>query len=400
MGKKVVITGMGSVISQLGGVEGLSRVLKENECQLSEVEGVGPQGESVVGGHVLQDYLEIEGKSYPRYPKFVRIGMASAVEAVRQSGLSESYLQEKRVAVLGATSTGGVKEVEYYSMLVREGRLKEFPIQVTAMCNNHSIATGVASHFGLQEQTFTVNDSCNAGMDAVYLGKLLLMSGEADVVIVTGADSPHTQGMVYSFAKTRSIYYGKSVENVGIPFSKNSRGFAMSEGAATIVLEREEDVVARGGRALASVENIHVSFDGCSILTSDRTGSVLDRSIAKVLSDGDVPDYVNSQALGLRENDGIEANNHVNRFGSTVPLTTIKGHLGQTFGAAPILQIISSVLSIEEGYIPPSLRSDLEGYDGVPVVTETLHRPVGTVLVTSHGFGGNNGAALIKRIVR
>ena len=396
LSNKVVITGMGSVLSRFGGVEGLVRILEEDICTLSEVPDMGPNGESIVGGIVEGEYLDIEGQSYKRFPKFVRMGIESAVEAVRQASISD--LEGKRVTVLASTSTGGVKEVEYYSMLVREGRLKEFPIQVTMMCNNHSIATGVAGHFGIKHHALTVNDSCNAGMDAIYLGRLLLLSDETDVVIVTGADTPQTQGMVYSFAKTRSVKYGVRPEHVGIPFSKNSVGFAMSDGAASLVLEREEDVRSRGGRALASIEGIGISFDGVAFPSTDRSGSMLSENIRQVLEQNPSGvDYVNSQALGLRENDNIEVNNLATHFGSNVPITSIKGHIGQTFGAAPLLQVVASIISMERGFIPATLRTDLEGFEGYPIITETRHQPVERVLVTSHGFGGNNGALLLQK---
>lgn len=62
---------------------------------------------------------------------------------------------------------------------------------------------------------------------------------------------------------------------------------------------------------------------------------------------GKRPSYVNSQALGMVENDTIEAVNHMEIFGESVAITSIKGVTGHTFGASAGMQIISSPLLSE-----------------------------------------------------
>ena len=83
------------------------------------------------------------------------------------------------------------------------------------------------------------------------------------------------------------------------------------------------------------------------------------------------PTYVNSQALGVETNDGIERYILRETFGSTVPISSIKGMTGHTFGAMGAMQIISSLLSMEYGFIPPTIKTKGDGFEDVPIVYET-----------------------------
>lgn len=392
--KKIVVTGMGVIVPEAKNTEEFSEMLQKGTCGLSIVENVGPNGESVVGGIIKEEYMTIDGKNYKRYPKFSRIAIASAEEAVKMAKINKDF--PKRTTVVAFTSTGGIKDVGFCQDLVSTKELRRYPIHATALGNNHSIATGVASHFGIQHQAFTINDSCNAAMDALFMAKMLLESHQTDMVILTGAETPISEVMVYSFNKTRNVLYNQSIDEVGNPFSSNSKGFAMSEGAGTIILEREEDALKRDADIRGSIKRVALSFDSVSILQSDQTGEILYRAVEEACGE-DVPDFVNSQALGLTENDTIEQRNYHKKFDGNVPITTIKGHIGQALGAVGMIQIVSSLLSMKDGFIPPTIRTDKVGYEELPIVLETDYRDVSSVLVTCHGFGGNNGCVFLEK---
>lgn len=392
--EKIVVTGMGVITPGATNVVEFEDMLVGERSGLSKIENIGPDGESIVGGFIEDNYIEIEGKNYKRYPKFSRLAIATAEEALKMANAKESL--PKRTTVIACTSTGGVKEVEFYSAVVRENRLKELPLQATALCNNHSISTGVASHFGIRHHAFTVNDSCNASIDGLFLAKTLLETNQTDMVILTGAESPFTQGMVYSFNKTRSVLYDQEVAEVGRPFSKNSKGYALSEGAATIILEREGSALTRGAEIYGFIKRIGLSYDGVSILQSDTTGEVMYEALEEACQ-SDTPDYVNSQALGLKENDTIEYVNHKKKFGVEVPITTIKGHVGQALGVVGLIQLVASFISMKEGFIPATIRTDLEGYEDLPVPLKTIKKEINSILLTCHGFGGNNGCVFLER---
>lgn len=115
---------------------------------------------------------------------------------------------------------------------------------------------------------------------------------------------------------------------------------------------------------------------------------------------GKRPSYVNSQALGMVENDTIEAADHMEIFGESVPITSIKGVTGHTFGASAGMQIISSLIGMERHFIPSTVHAVENDYPGVPIVYRTIQTQVDSFIVTSHGYGGNNACIFISRYER
>jgi 3-oxoacyl-(acyl-carrier-protein) synthase len=103
------------------------------------------------------------------------------------------------------------------------------------------------------------------------------------------------------------------------------------------------------------------------MLKSDTSGRLMTSALKGAIGDC-IPTYVNSQALGLVQNDMIEYITHSNLFGSTVPITSIKGMTGHMFGAMGAIQVVSSLLSMEYGFIPPTIKTSGDGFNDLPIV--------------------------------
>ncbi len=87
-------------------------------------------------------------------------------------------------------------------------------------------------------------------------------------------------------------------------------------------------------------------------------------------------------------------------FGDRMPLfSSTKSMTGHGVGAAGALEIIFCVGMLEEGFVAPSINIENPdpAIDGLPVVIETLHQPLTTVLSNNFGFGGTNAALVISK---
>jgi 3-oxoacyl-[acyl-carrier-protein] synthase II len=82
-------------------------------------------------------------------------------------------------------------------------------------------------------------------------------------------------------------------------------------------------------------------------------------------------------------------------FGSNVPVTSVKGMIGHTFGAMGAMQMIASLLSMEYSFIPPTIKTSGHGFEDVPIVYSTRHQAVESVCITTHGNSGNNACLLL-----
>ena len=88
-------------------------------------------------------------------------------------------------------------------------------------------------------------------------------------------------------------------------------------------------------------------------------------------------------------------------FGDDVPpVTSVKGYLGHSLGAAGAIEAVVSVLTISQGTIPPTAgTTDIDPEVGLDVVIgapRSIDRPV--VLSNSFGFGGHNGTVIFGPI--
>ncbi|MGE7690087.1 beta-ketoacyl synthase N-terminal-like domain-containing protein [Lysinibacillus sp. NPDC097214] len=388
----IVITGYGIKAPGVVDESSFFNVLNKGICTQSILKNDNQPHSSIVAGMIEDDFLDISGVNYRRYPRSVRMAIAAAMDASEMSNLD--YFKPHRVAVVMGTSAGAILEIEKYA--VDGFDLKKFPIHGVSIVDTHTLSGSVAEAIGTCGTAFTVTTGCTASIDAVMIGKQLLETGSVDACIVGGTDAPLGQWTINGFKKIRVLSTETSIEKAGVPFSTEHRGFVLSEGAGVLVLERKQSAQAREQKIYGKIERVVSRNEGQKLLSSDITGRHMLEVFQETLGDT-IPSYVNSQALGIELNDQIERFILKETFGSGVPITSIKGMLGHSFGAMGAMQIISSLLSMEYGFIPPTIKTSGEGFEDVPIVYETRHQAVESVCITTHGGSGNNACLLLTR---
>ncbi len=181
-------------------------------------------------------------------------------------------------------------------------------------------------------------------------------------------------------------------EEVGRPFDRRRGGFLAGEGAALVVLESEEGLRQRGGRALARVLAWGSGFDSTAPASGWGTGAgTLARRLLRILrragaGPADV-DLIVSGASGSREGDRLEAR-VIHEAWRGIPLPpvvapkSVTGEYGGGLLGAAVLAAAGSPLGPTAGFgeIDPELG--IVPHDGSPLP------PPETVLVTSLAAGG------------
>ena len=389
----IVITGYG--IKAPGALDKSSflNVLEKGICTQSILKNANQSytTKEIVAGIIDDSFLEINRKNYKRHPRSVRMAIAAALDAAAMAELD--YFNPSRVAVIMGTSAGAILEIEAYSAAAFD--FKKFPIQGVSLVDTHTLSASVAESLGLNGPGFTITTGCTASLDALSIGKLLLESGNVDACIVGGTDAPLGQWTINGFKKLRALSTNPSIEEAGVPFSSEHHGFVLSEGAGTMILERRQTANERNQKIYGKIERVISRNEGQKLLTNDLTGRHMLEVFQETLGNT-VPCYVNSQALGLEANDQIERFIYKETLGSAVPITSIKGMVGHTFGAMGAMQIISALLSMEYGFIPPTTKTKGIGFEDLPIVYETRYQSVETVCITTHGASGNNACLVLS----
>lgn len=386
----IVITGYGIKAPGILDKHSFLNVLEKGICTQRVLNNAHQPQANIVAGVIDQNFQEINGVNYRRHPRSVRMAIAAALDAIEMANLKD--VQPHRIAVIMGTSAGAILEIEKYAA---DGfDLRKFPIHGVALVDTHTLSSSVAEAIGSCGSAFTVTTGCSASLDAILIGKQLLQSGSVDACIVGGTEAPLGQWTINGFKKLRSLSTESSIEKAGVPFSTLHQGFVLSEGAGVMILERKQTANARGQSIYGKVERVISRNEGQKLLNSDSTG----RHMLEVFQEtvGDTrPSYINSQALGIALNDQIERFILKETFGSNVPITSIKGMIGHTFGAMGAMQIISALLSMEYGFIPPTIKTLGHGFEDIPIVYETRHQAVESVCITTHGSSGNNACLLL-----
>jgi 3-oxoacyl-(acyl-carrier-protein) synthase len=135
-------------------------------------------------------------------------------------------------------------------------------------------------------------------------------------------------------------------------------------------------------------------------------GEQLARAIRIALEDAgigpDDVDVVFADAAGVPEADLAEAKAIKDVFGkraSEVPVTAPKTMVGRLYAGGAPLDVATALLAMRDGVIPPTINLDepAEGCDLSFVTGSARKAELRTALVLARGFGGFNGALVLRR---
>jgi 3-oxoacyl-[acyl-carrier-protein] synthase II len=134
-------------------------------------------------------------------------------------------------------------------------------------------------------------------------------------------------------------------------------------------------------------------------LSIKKGGKAMQRAVSEGgLSSSDI-DYVNAHATGTELGDVAEAAAIGSITGGDTPVSSLKGHLGHTLGAAGVLELIGVLEMLERQEIIPT--RNLDNIDprckSANLVTERCQTGIRTVLKNNFALGGVNTSIAITR---
>jgi 3-oxoacyl-[acyl-carrier-protein] synthase II len=385
-GARVAVTGIGAVSCVGVGADVLWRRLQDPTA---------PSSHSVANF----DTEHLGGpKEIRRLDLFALYALCAADEAWRQSGLDAPFVNGASIV---STGIGGLHSVLDQVEVMRErgaGRVSPFLIP---MMMPNAAAAAVSMRLGLMGPCETITTACAAGTHAVGHGARLVATGRCDVAVVGGAEAVMVPIAQAGFANITAL----STLGVSRPFDRDRDGFVMGEGAGVLVLESWDHAVARGATILAEVVGAASTADAYHITAPEPSGLGARACMRLALADADLVaaevSHINAHGTSTPLNDLAESAAVRDVFdGRSLPVTSIKGHLGHSLAAAGALEAVVSVQTLQNQQIPPTsgtVNIDEEiGLDvviGAPRVTD-----VEVVLSNSFGFGGHNGSVIFRRV--
>jgi 3-oxoacyl-[acyl-carrier-protein] synthase II len=190
------------------------------------------------------------------------------------------------------------------------------------------------------------------------------------------------------------------------PFDRDRDGFVLAEGAGTVILEEWEHARARGAEIYAELFGYGMSADASHMTAPDPVGMGAAQAMSAALRDArlnpDDIDYINAHGTSTPLGDRAETAAIKTVFGSharRVAVSSTKSQLGHLLGASGAVELVVSVLALQEQVAPPTINLENQDpecdLDYVPHEPRTL--PIRRVLKNSFGFGGHNACLVLGK---
>ena len=344
-----------------------------------------------------------------RLDRFTHLAVIAAREAIAHAGLSEegeeriTRVDADRTGVLMGSGIGGAETwAEEYPRYLDKGPGRVSPMFVPKMLSNTAAGT-IAIRSGARGPNMTVNTACAAGASAIHLGRDLLRSGTADVVLAGGVEAGVTGLAVSAFAQMGALTKNPDPATASRPFDVARDGFVIGEGAAVLVLETAEHASARGATPLAVVAGAGASADAHHATAPPEDGGgarlAMQRALADAGLDASEIGHYNAHGTSTPLNDAAEGRALRAVFGDhadRIAVSSTKGVTGHTLGAAGAIEAIFSIQALRQQLIPPTANLAEQDPDiALDVVAgEPRQMALEAVMSTSMGFGGQNAALI------
>ena len=327
-----------------------------------------------------------------------------AIEDAQLNG-ERAALKGRIPVCLGVSSSAyGVVE-QAAAQLIQKGPARVSPFSSTAS-QPHQAASIVATEFGLTATAQTLSSACPSGLDAIATAANLIRAGKTDIAFAGGCDAPVCALGIACLQQSGLVSRVKLPGGtVGGPFNRGNDSGIISEGAGMLVLESFSYARARGAAIYGEIISCSSSVDPDP---DDLTGGLavaMQQALADAgLSPEDI-EYICAHGSGHPALDRAEVRLIKKLFGRRayeIPVSSIKGAVGNPLAAAGPLQAIACALALRENMIPPSANlhdpdpcCDLDHVPG-----RARRHTVDRIMVNAHGLGGGNSVMILQRTDR
>ncbi len=408
--RRVVITGIG-VISSIGigknafweslraGKSGVSRIASFEASRLS----------TQFAGQVLHfDPLQyIDRKSLRRMDRTSQFAVACAKMAVEDAGLDPKANGRHRAGVIIGTAMAGHGHIlEQHLEYLKKGPDRVNPFTTLASFPD-ACASNISIELGITGPSFSIATACSSASDAVGYAFDAIMSHTVDFLIMGGAEATIFEPIVAAFCATRALSRrNHEPEKASRPFNLDRDGFVLGEGSGIFVVEDYEHAKKRNAKIYAEILGHGMTCDAYHMTSPDPSGTEAIRAMEMAMQKAGVKpdqiDYINAHGTSTPLNDKTETMIIKKVFGDRayqVPISATKSMVGHLIGAAGSVELIATILAMENGEIPPTINYEIPDpecdLDYVP--NQSRKAKINIAMKNSFGFGGKNSILIISK---
>ncbi|TMH11711.1 MAG: beta-ketoacyl-ACP synthase II [Betaproteobacteria bacterium] len=409
--RRVVVTGLGIVCpigntvaeawsSVLAAKSGIGRITHFDAGLLS----------SRIAGEVrnfdVAAYLP--PKEARRMDRFIHLGIAAGVQALKDSGLEVTETNAPRIGVNIGSGIGGLPMIEEtHNDVLKGGPRKISPFFIPSTIIN-MISGNLSIMHGLKGPNLAMVTACTTSAHCIGESGRLIEYGDCDAMVAGGAEATITLLTVGGFCAARALSTrNDDPATASRPWDRDRDGFVLGEGAGVVVLEEFEHARRRGAKLYAELAGYGMSGDAYHMTAPQEDGEGAARCMQSALHNARLNrediDYINAHGTSTPLGDLAETVAVKRCFGDharKLAVSSTKSMTGHLLGAAGGVEAIFSVLAIRDQVAPPTAnlfnQDPACDLDYVPNAARRM--PLRSALSNSFGFGGTNGTLIFKRV--
>jgi len=352
-----------------------------------------------------QDYMpRTEAR---RMDPFIQYACAAARIALEDAGLDLSKTDADRAGVLIGTGIGGIEIFEKQCLVLQKrgvAGINPFfiPMLIPNMASGH-----VSIMFGARGPSGCSVTACATATMSIGDAFRIIQHGDAEIMIAGGTEAPITPLSIAGFCAMKALSTRNDEPDKACrPFDLDRDGFVMGEGSGVLILEELEHALNRGAKVYAELIGFGSSSDAFHIVQPDPEGDGAARALKAALLEADIQagqlDYMNAHGTGTHFNDMVETKALKRVLGDdrdNLAVTSTKSATGHMLGAAGAVELIVTVLTMQNNIIAPNINLDTPDPDcDLDFVRgEPREKQIVYAASESLGFGGHNAVLVIKK---
>ncbi|MBA04623.1 MAG: beta-ketoacyl-[acyl-carrier-protein] synthase II [Gammaproteobacteria bacterium] len=408
--RRVVITGLGAVTPIGNTVEETWKAVCESKSGGNLIESFDTTDFAVKIGASIKSFdvsQYVDKKEARRIDPFIQLGLAAGIQAVEDSDITVESMDPRRIGVAIGSGIGGINTIEdTHATLVKSGARRVSPFFVPASVVN-MISGNLSIKYGFQGPNIAIVTACTTGTHNIGFGARMIQYGEADAMVVGGAESATSPVTLAGFASMKALSSrNEEPELASRPWDKDRDGFLLGDGAGVLVLEEYEHAKSRGAKIYSELVGFGMSADAHHITSPPDDGHGAVAAMRNAIEDSalslDSINYINAHGTSTPQGDIAETNSIKSVFGreTKVSVSSTKSMIGHLLGAAGAVEAIVTVLAIDKQVAPPTINLDSPGegcdLDYVPNTARDVK--IHAALSNSFGFGGTNGTLIFSKL--
>ncbi|MFG2358306.1 beta-ketoacyl synthase N-terminal-like domain-containing protein, partial [Streptomyces sp. NPDC048521] len=283
-----------------------------------------------------------------------RLVLELAWEALEDAGVLPATLSGSRTGVFV-----GAMHDDYAALLQRRGTGAVTPHSATGL-NRGVLANRVSYTLGLNGPSLAVDTAQSSALVAVHLACESLRRGECDLAIAGGVNL----NLTLAGTVEASRFGGLSPNGRCATFDADADGYVRGEGGGLVLLKPLARALADGdeihGVLLGSAMNNDGATSGLTVPDQVAQQRVVEAAHRRAGTRPEQVQYVELHGTGTKVGDPIEAAALGAALGRdrAVPLAvgSAKTNVGHLEGAAGIVGLLKTLLSVRHRQLPPSLH--------------------------------------------